>query len=280
VLSSAAGGGFSAESIDALRNHSTVVLKSAMQETQASFEKVVDFLATQIAIPSDSVVPYANQLVVLAEVFRLCKAPTAVQYIEINKWFWRTASSSYFSGWNTGNMSRDKKAIAEFVGGVTEEIVVTAFKPNSRIWEQKAFRLDNALAKTLAIILAHNQPIDLLTGQRIDARRALSWVNSKEFHHFFPRDYLKSVGVDSGKANCLANIIMLTSASNKTISNKKPSTYLQQVQAMSGSNLADWLRSNLISEDAYKAAMADDYDAFITERAKSIDQRISDLTGW
>jgi hypothetical protein len=280
VLSSAAGGGFSAESIDALRNHSTDILKSAMQETQAAFEKVVDFLATQIMIPSDSVVPYANQLVVLAEIFRLCKAPTAVQYIEINKWFWRTASSSYFSGWNTGNMSRDKKAIAEFVAGVTEDIAVTAFKPNLRVWEQKAFRLDNALAKTLAIILAHNQPVDLLTGQRIDARRALSWVNSKEFHHFFPRDYLKSVGVDSGKANCLANIIMLTSASNKTISNKKPSNYLQQVRAMSGANLCDWLRSNLISEDAYRAALSDDYDTFITERSKSIDQRISDLTGW
>ena len=177
-------------------------------------------------------------------------------------------------------MSRDKKAIADFVDGTTAEIAVTTFKPNSKIWEQKAFRLDNALAKTLAIILAHNQPIDLLTGQRIDARRALSWVNSKEFHHFFPRDYLKSIGVDSGKANCLANIIMLTSASNKTISNKKPSIYLQQVEAMAGASLNDWLRSNLISEDAYKAALADNYDAFIFERAMTIDQRFSVLTGW
>ena len=251
-----------------------------MQETQVAFEKVVDFLATQISIPGDSVVPYANQLVVLAEIFRLCKAPTAVQYSEINKWFWRTASSSYFSGWNTGNMSRDRKAVADFVDSTIAELAVTAFKPISKIWEQKAFRLDNALAKTLAIILAHNQPIDLLTGQRIDARRALSWVNSKEFHHFFPRDYLKSIGVESGKANCLANIIMLTSASNKSISNKKPSVYLQQVEAMAGTSLNDWLRSNLISEDAYKAALADNFDAFIIERAMTIDQRISELTGW
>ena len=280
VLSSAAGGGFSAESIDALRNHTTEVLKKAMSDTQASFEKVVDFLVTQIAIPSDSVVPYANQLVVLAEIFRLCKIPTAFQFCEINKWFWRTAASSYFSGWNTGNMSRDKKATADFVSGVTEEIAISAFKPSPKIWEQKTFRLDNALAKTLAIILAHNQPIDLLTGQKIDARRALSWVNSKEFHHFFPRDYLRSIGVDSSKANCLANIIMLTSASNKIISSKKPSTYLKQVHVSAGFNINAWLRSNLISEEAYTAALADDYDSFVRERAKTIDERISALTGW
>ncbi len=108
-----------------------------MQDTQVAFEKVVDFLATQISIPSDSVVPYANQLVVLAEIFRLCNAPTAVQYAEINKWFWRTASSSYFSGWNTGNMSRDKKAIADFVDGTTGEITVTAFKPNAKFGNKK-----------------------------------------------------------------------------------------------------------------------------------------------
>jgi hypothetical protein len=70
VLSAAAGGGFSAESIDALRNYNSDVLKAAMDTSQAAFEKTVDFLVTQIRIPSDSIVPYANQVVVLAELFR------------------------------------------------------------------------------------------------------------------------------------------------------------------------------------------------------------------
>lgn len=280
VMSAAAGGGFSVESIDSLRNYSADVLNNAMQTTREAFEKTVDFLVTQISIPSDSVIPYANQLVVLAEFFRQCPKPDARQFSELRTWFWRSAVSGYFSGWNTGNMSRDKDAITTFVDGSADEIYVNALKPSPRVWEQKAFRADNALAKTLAIILSHRSPVDLLTGQRIDVSKALAWTNAKEFHHFFPRDYLKSKGVSANRANCLANIVMLTSASNKTITNRAPSDYLGQVEKAAGQNLSEWLKSNLISEAAFEAAKRDDFDAYLAERCQSIDEQIVRVTGW
>ena len=80
--------------------------------------------------------------------------------------------------------------------------------------------------------------------------------------------------------NCLANIIMLTSTSNKTISNRPPSDYLNDVVAAAGSNLTAWLESNLISEAAFNAAMKDDFETFVTERSKTIDSVISGLTDW
>ena len=61
VMSAAAGGGFSVESIDGLRAHKPEVLKNAIDECQAAFEKTVDYLTTQISVPGDAVVPYANQ---------------------------------------------------------------------------------------------------------------------------------------------------------------------------------------------------------------------------
>lgn len=280
VMSAAAGGGFSVESIDSLRTYSAVTLKEAMNECQAAFEMAVDYLATQIRIPSDSVVPYANQIVVLAEIFRRSPKPNAAQYSEITKWFWRSAVSGYFSGWNTGNMSRDQQAVIDFVANKTKEIVVNAYKPGPRIWKQKVFRADNAHAKTLAIILAHQKPIDLITGQQIDVKRSLAWTNAKEYHHFFPRDYLKLQGVNATQSNCLANIIMLTSLSNKQISNQPPSEYLKEVQSAAGPNLSHWLQSNLISNAAFGAALKDDYETFIEERCQTIESRVSALTGW
>jgi hypothetical protein len=195
-------------------------------------------------------------------------------------WFWRSAISGYFSGWNTGNMSRDKQAVVDFLTGATPEMVVTAYKPNHKMWQQKVFRADNAHAKTLAIILAHNAPIDLLTGQQIDVSKSLSWTNAKEYHHFFPRDYLKTIGVSANLSNCLAYIVMLTSVSNKHITNRPPSDYLKDVQKAAGANLGQWLASNLISDAAFKAALADDYPTFIEERSQTIDARVSQLTGW
>lgn len=280
VMSAAAGGGFSVESIDGLRNYSADDLRAAIDSSQAAFERAVDFLATQIKIPSDSVIPYANQLVLLAELFRTCPKPTAAQYVEITKWFWRSAVSGYFSGWNTGGMSRDKEAVAEFVEGRSPEISVNAFKPNHKVWEQKTFRADNAHAKILAIILAYNAPVDLLTGRNIDVSKSLAWSNAKEYHHFFPRDYLKTKGISPNRSNCLANIVMLTSVSNKTITNRPPSDYLADVQKAAGSNLDQWMESNLISEAAFRAALADDYDAFLAARCATIDSKVSELTAW
>jgi hypothetical protein len=119
-----------------------------------------------------------------------------------------------------------------------------------------------------------------LTGQNIDTIGALSWTNTKEYHHFFPQDYLKQKGVSGGKINCLANIIMLTSASNKIISNRAPSDYLKDVEAAAGANLINWLNKNLISKEAYEAARTDDYESFLDLRSKLIHEELLKKANW
>ncbi len=149
---------------------------------------------------------------------------------------------------------------------------------NPSIWQTRTFRRNTAHAKLLAVMLSIFQPVDLLTGQRIDVERALSWVNSKEFHHFFPRDYLKQQGRSATEGNRLANIILLTSASNKAISNRPPSDYLAEAEATAGEEFATWRQSNLISDDAYLAALDDDYDLFLEFRAEAIHEALVNLS--
>jgi hypothetical protein len=69
--------------------------------------------------------------------------------------------------------------------------------------------------------------------------------------------------VSPEKINCLANIILLTSASNKQISQLSPGEYLPKVQREAGDNLAQWLASNLISTEACNAALNNDYNPFM-----------------
>jgi hypothetical protein len=190
-ISASAGGGFSAGSIDALRNHSAEDLKKSVDTTLESYKRMVDFLTTQIRVADADVIPYSNQLVVLAEIFHQIPSPSASQFIEIEKWFWRTAISGYFSGWNTGMMGADLEAVKMFAAGKNTEIVFAATNPGTDLWKNRVFRLNNAHAKLLAIVLAHHQPVDLLTGQSIDTTKALAWSNTKEFHHFFPQEFLK-----------------------------------------------------------------------------------------
>jgi hypothetical protein len=191
-LSVATGGGFSVGSIDKLREQDAPSLKLGIESVKESYKRVVDFLTTQIHIPTLDLLPYSNQLTVLGEIFRLVPAPNADQYRAIAEWFWRTSHAGYFGGWNTASMGTDLNAIQQFSKG-DKQIAVDASPPSASLWTERTFRLNSAHSKLLAIILGHERPIDLLTGQKIDVAKALAWVNAKEFHHFFPRDYLKPI---------------------------------------------------------------------------------------
>ena len=279
-LAAAVGGGFSTDSIDALRNRDADALGAAMDEVREAYKRMVDFLTADLRVPGGDVVPYSNQLTVLAEVFRRVPTPSAEQFDSIRVWFWRTSVAGYFSGWNTGMMRSDLEAVEAFAKGESAEIVVGATEPNASIWTTRQFRSNNAHAKLLAIVLSYHQPVDLLTGSQIDTAKALAWVNSKEFHHFFPQAYLKREKVARLRINALANIVMLSSSSNKEIRDSPPSEYLAHVEKAAGDNLEAWLGSNLISMEAFEAAKRDDFEAFLSSRAQAIHNAVLQLAGW
>lgn len=278
-LSASAGGGFSEDSIDALRKHDTKKLKEAASFTEEAYKRAVDFLSTEIAITNPRIIPYSNQLTVLVEIFRRVPIPTAEQHQAITEWFWSTSASGYFSGWNTGMMASDLAAVRDFAEGKKDDIEFRARRESTGIWQTRTFRRNNAHAKLLAILLSYQAPIDLLTGQKIDVSTALAWNNVKEFHHFFPRRFLKDKGEDDRRMNALANIIILSSSSNKTIGYQPPSVYLKDVADAAGTNIEDWLKSHLISSDAYEAAQSDDFGTSLGLRAHSIEQALNTKMG-
>jgi hypothetical protein len=279
-VSAAIGGGFTVESIDDLRKSSTAELKVAVNATEQSYRAAVDFLSTHIGVPSFAVVPYSNQVVVLAEILRRIPIPNADQWKAIERWYWRTGISGYFGGWNSGSMATDLAAIASFSDRKAGEIDIPTIQPTSSQWVQRAFRLNNAHAKILAVILAYQSPRDFVSGQTIDVSQALSWQNGKEFHHFFPQAYLKSVGVSSAKASSLANIVYLSSASNKAISDRAPADYLHELLVKDETQTRQCLATNLVNANAINAALANNYDEFLEARSTTIDDQARNLAGW
>ncbi len=277
-ISAAAGGGFSADQIDLLRGKDDAELKAAVAEVTESYKRAVDFLSTEIGIPNSNVLPYLNQLAVLSEVFRRIPTPTATQHRAIVNWFWASSLTGYFGSWNTGVMAADFAAVEKFAKGQAAEIAGPGALPGPKVWTSHPFRTNTAHSKLLAIILAHHAPRDLWTGQRIDTGAALAWSNSKEFHQFFPQEFLKQNGIVSPmKISALANMVMLTSISNKQITKRAPSDYLRDVEDNAGGRLEEILNSNLISREAFEAAKRDDYEAFLSLRSETIDAAVNRL---
>lgn len=245
-----------------------------------AFKLTVDFLHDQLRIPNSEVIPYVNQVVVIAEVFRRKPTLAAQELNRLKQWFWRTTFASYFSGWNSAQMDTDRSLVGRFTSGEVEDLDPGVSRPHSSIWTSKGFRANNAHSKMLGLMLTQKGTLDLVSGQKVDLREALAWQNGKEYHHIFPKAYLTSKGYSPNKINALCNFALISSASNKQISDTKPSIYLKECAARLGEDFKLVLESNLINARALEAALADDFDAFTATRAASLDEYTNRLCGW
>jgi hypothetical protein len=280
TLGAAAGGDFSAQSIDALRDLSQEKLTASADSMKAAALRAADFLATEIRAPRAESLPYANQFAVLCEVFRWIPTPSHVQLVEIKRWFWRTTLSGYFGGWDSGQMTQDTKKIRAFAAGNSASLGEGGVVPTASLWKLKPFRSNSAVSKMLALMLAAGSPLDLVNGQRIDVDKSLAWSNDKEYHHFFPQAYLARQGVSGTQANVVGNIVLLTSMSNIRIKDLAPSEYLQAIIARSGRDaLVQRLESNLLPAEALDCALEDDYEGFLKVRSEFLHNHVLTLTG-
>lgn len=277
AIAAAAGLGFSKENVESLAIAEHSVLRTAVTETSAAARLAVDFLTTEIGTPTADALPYLNQLAVVIEIFRLAPRPTAPQFKEIRSWFWSTALTGYFEGWNARKMAADLTAIKRFAEGAkTLEVVLPA--PSIGLWTAQQYRRDTARTKALALMLAAAGPRDLRSGQRIDVGRALALANELQFHHFFPKNWLMTQGTPFEDANVLANIAMLTAISNQMIADQEPAAYLEyELGFCDEKELLARLDSLLISPQAYEAAKTNDYARFIAIRADDLLRWAGDL---
>lgn len=280
TLGAAAGGDFSAQSIDALRDLSREKLTAAAESMKAAAMRAADFLATEISAPRAESIPYSNQFAVLCEVFRIIPTPSDTQLTEIKRWFWRTTLSGYFGGWDSGQMTQDTKKIRAFADGSSASLGDGGIVPTASLWSLKPFRSNSAVSKMLGLMLAEGTPLDLVNGQKIDVDKSLAWSNDKEYHHFFPQAYLARSGITATQANVVGNIVLLTSISNIQIKDKAPSQYLREIMSASGRGaLVQRMASNLVPEVALDAALDDDYQAFLTMRSEFLHRHAASLTG-
>ena len=279
AITAAAGFGYSRSDMQRLRELSPEALQHAVGQAAEAAKRTVDFLTTEIGTPRANALPYLNQFAVLVSIFHKIPKPTSAQYAAIKRWFWLTASGEYFKGWNIRQMADDVAAVQAFADG-SADIEVTAALPRDTLWRRSQFRSTNAPAKLLGLMLADADPVDLRTGLRIDTDRALSWQNDKEFHHFFPKAFLRTNGVGAALANVCGNIIMLTSVSNIYISDQAPSMYLKDLCDTEGEDaVRHRLARSLVNDEAYEAARRDDYAAFLEIRSRTLHDRLIELIG-
>lgn len=231
----------------------------------------VDYIRTHLRIPVSQLLPYNTLLVPLTYFFihNSGKMPSPRQDRLLTQYFWWASLSERFSSAVESKVAEDldriDKILREEAPTYDEKVDLGIEKLK---WRQ--FSTGNAFCKAILCLYAFHQPRSFASNSLVKIDN--SWLirsNSKNYHHFFPKDYLRSQGYDEKKANVILNITIVEDRPNKKIGAKRPSQYMMKFRK-DNKELAETMKTHLIDDlDSY-GVWKDGYDTFIEYRGHRV----------
>ncbi len=106
------------------------------------------------------------------------------------------------------------------------------------------------------------------------ANDTLKRANSRNYHRFFPRAYLKKIGVSDARANNVFNITMIDAYLNKNqIRARPPLKYMEEFEK-SNPDMSQTLKSHLMPASFWADIQNEDYEHFLEGRAERISKEL------
>lgn len=220
--------GIKKEQVLSLRNLTKDDMDALVEVTKTALMKTVDLLKTEFKIYSWDFLPYEAMAIVLSYIFSKRKTLSLEDTRRVRQWFWLSAFSERYRGASESFISQDLEAIDSFVVSGEEPKRSFGSIPPPESFKKLSFRSNNSRSRALIILLALKSPRNLTNGTQIDPEIALSNYNKKQFHHIYPKAYLKRIKAP-GEHNSLANFCMLAASENNAISDDDPNDYLPRL---------------------------------------------------
>lgn len=224
----------------------------------------IDFLRTQLKVNNLKLLPYPAMLIPLAVFFSEPDGKEvlygAQTFQTIKRWFWRTCFSGRYGSQTRRTTIDDIQQMVKLKNGQASTLDSINVVVNADYFSGNTFRVGTATSKTFVLMLASKDPKSLLSGKNIDLDKVLQRYNRSEFHHIYPKAFLRDQGVPDDRINALGNFCFLSAAENKNIGRKRPSTYLSDL--VGGEERITTLTSAFCEE----ADFNDQFDVFLTKR--------------
>lgn len=213
--------------------------------TKEALLRTVDLLSTEFRVYSWDFLSYEALAVILCFVYARKSHLAPNQVRRARQWFWRASFSERYKVGGEGFVSNDIKAVYEFIvddAGRAEDFGDPPAVPD---WKAIGFRSNVSRSRAYVLALAAARPRNLTNGAVIDPAEALSSYNKKQFHHVYPRAFLKRIGASTND-NLLINICMLAAAANNLIKDSDPAKYIPAAVAMLGTDADEVFHSNML----------------------------------
>jgi hypothetical protein len=237
----------------------------------SALKESIDYFRSVYRIPVSTLLPYDALLVPFTYFFYHNKEkPQGKQIKYLEEFFWRISLSYRYSSSTESKLAQDIKRIDNILKMVRpsyDDLKVFLDSPEDLI--ETSFSAGNSYCKAVLCLLAYYEPKDFRNNGKVLLDNSwLKMANSKNYHHFFPKSYLKKQGV--GNENSIVNITLVGADLNKhKIRAKAPSVYIQEFLDENES-LPTSIHSHLIEDIDSYGIHSDDYKVFLEKRSKSI----------
>jgi hypothetical protein len=138
------------------------------------------------------------------------------------------------------------------------------------------FSAGRSYVKAILCLYAYHEPKSFNDNAIVNISNYwLKQANSKNYHHFFPRAYLKKQGEDEFNINHVLNITIVDDHLNKReISADAPSKYMTKFVKIN-KEIKNTMSTHLILDLENFGIWENDYKKFMTKRAELVSEELS-----
>ena len=240
-------------------------------EVRKGIFAAVTFFRKSMRIPVSRLLPYSALLVPFTYFFTKNPKPGREQKRMLKEYFWWASLSRRFSGAVDTSLTADRRRMDSIFSDEAPSYRGEAVEVKGDDLIHQQFSTGEAWCKALLCLYCYYRPRSFDNHEEVTVDNSwLQRIDSKNYHHFFPRSYLKSNGEEDWYANSLMNITIVDDYLNKRrIRTKAPSQYIKEF-SRENPNINETMRTHLIKDLAEYGVYDDDYDKFLKMRARGV----------
>jgi hypothetical protein len=257
-----------------LRRLGSTKKEELISQVEESVLKTVDLLTTEFGIYCWDFVPYEAIVVVLCYIFSKAGQLDADQTKRVRQWFWRASLGERYRGASDSFISKDLRTVRDYVLDGKGSANSFGEIPSLSALIGSEFRSNNSRSRAFVLALAAKKPRNLTNGLAIDMTDALSIYNRKQFHHIYPKAYLRRQQL-SDNENSVVNICMLAASENNDIGDRDPNTYIPDLVRQLGQEADPIFSSNLLPTPQEVDYSRLSYADFLQKRASLLSNLVN-----
>ncbi len=246
-------------------------------EAMDAIRDAIDHFRDHYRIPASNLLPYHTLIVPFSYFFyRQKEKPSYNQQKYLDDFFWRVSLGYRYSSAVETKLVQDVQRIEKILDNTLPSYDWKINIAPSDILETEGwFSISTSYIKAILCLYTSCQPRAFDNNDLVNVNNDwLKQTNSKNYHHFFPKSWLKKEGIDEDDINNVLNITIVDDYLNKNkIKNKSPSKYMKEFR-QENPKLDETMKTHMIDDLTAFGVWDNKFDKFLVRRAEAVSKEI------